>query len=400
VNDILNLHGLVGAAADAPADWVRPADWLAMPEVLSTEQKFVGLHAVHPNDGNFLALLAQGAYTVDWGDGTTSNHASNTIAYKEYTYSSISSATDCIFGYRQVLVTVTPQVGQNLTVLNLKQKHNQAGLANGYSSGWLDISVSMPNCSGTGMAISANNSNCQHRMLERVWIKNLGGATSLSYGFATCTALQSVPLFDSSSVTDFSYLYSGCDQLNGAPALDTSNGVNLIAMYLGCRRLTELPFTDTSKATNFVSFAQNCSALEYVPPFDTREALDIGSMFNSCPSLQKVPPLNTTKVTRIVGFLQNSAAVHTIPALDLSAVSSAANFTNTFSACASISKISATGARFSFSVASCKLSAAALDEIYTNLPTVTGQTITVTSNYGSTGHTPSIATAKGWTVTA
>lgn len=58
-----------------------------------------------------------------------------------------------------------------------------------------------------------------------------------------------------------------------------------------------------------------------------------------------------------------------------------------------------TGCGYSISYAGCALSAAALNEIYTNLGTVTGQTITVTGNYGISGDDPTIATAKGWTVT-
>ena len=45
------------------------------------------------------------------------------------------------------------------------------------------------------------------------------------------------------------------------------------------------------------------------------------------------------------------------------------------------------------------LSATALNEIYTNLATVTTQTITVSGNYGTASDNPSIATAKNWTVT-
>jgi hypothetical protein len=45
------------------------------------------------------------------------------------------------------------------------------------------------------------------------------------------------------------------------------------------------------------------------------------------------------------------------------------------------------------------LSGAALDEIYTNLATVVGKTIIVTGNYGTASDDPTIATAKGWTVT-
>ena len=55
--------------------------------------------------------------------------------------------------------------------------------------------------------------------------------------------------------------------------------------------------------------------------------------------------------------------------------------------------------RVSFSVAACKLSATALNEIYTNLPSIAGQTITVSSNYGTATDNPAIATAKGWAVT-
>jgi surface protein len=87
-------------------------------------------------------------------------------------------------------------------------------------------------------------------------------------------------------------------------------------------------------------------------------------------------------------------ALKSVPALDVSSVT---NFGSTFNVCYSLSRIEATGFRFSFAPGA-SLSADALNEIYTNLPTVTGQTITVTGNYGTSGDDPTIATAKGWTV--
>jgi hypothetical protein len=68
----------------------------------------------------------------------------------------------------------------------------------------------------------------------------------------------------------------------------------------------------------------------------------------------------------------------------------------------SITRIQAYGQRYSFSVEYQKLSANALNEIFTGLGTVTGQSITVTGNYGifEAGYNASIATAKGWTVLA
>jgi hypothetical protein len=54
----------------------------------------------------------------------------------------------------------------------------------------------------------------------------------------------------------------------------------------------------------------------------------------------------------------------------------------------------------SFSVANNLLNAEALNALFTSLPSVTGQTVTVSGNYGvnEVGYDPSIATAKGWTV--
>jgi hypothetical protein len=98
-------------------------------------------------------------------------------------------------------------------------------------------------------------------------------------------------------------------------------------------------------------------------------------MFGSCVSLTSVPALVTT------------------------AVINSSNLGNIFASCFSLSRIEAKDFRFTFSVANCNLSSTALDEIYTNLPTVSGQTITVSGNYGTDGDDPTIATAKGWTVT-
>ena len=197
--------------------WKRNPDWQTYTEP-STE-KFVGLHAVFESGSNFLALSAEGNYTVDWGDGgSTENFNSGVVAYHTYDYTgfdsgkatqgavtftdstntvnknnhgrldgetvsfaSVTTTTgitiDQIYyvinattntyqlsatengsvlnltndgsgytlKYKTVIVQVYPQNGQNLTKLDLHQKHNQS-LLNVYSSGWLDISLYAPNC--------------------------------------------------------------------------------------------------------------------------------------------------------------------------------------------------------------------------------------------------------------
>ena len=176
--------------AAGPGSWSRP-EWRTLPSMTSTDQAFYGLHAVYPEDGNFCALTASGDYTVDWGDGTTTNHTSGSQANYIFDYNSaalvgtdspvtftaststvnrtahgftngktvtfwnISGTTGVVNGqvyyvinrtadtfqvsltpggaavtmtgdgtaaltrYRQAIVTVTPQAGQNLTALSL-----------------------------------------------------------------------------------------------------------------------------------------------------------------------------------------------------------------------------------------------------------------------------------------
>jgi hypothetical protein len=70
-----------------------------------------------------------------------------------------------------------------------------------------------------------------------------------------------------------------------------------------------------------------------------------------------------------------------------------------FGSCTQLANIDAYNFKFSFSVTSCKLSAAALDKLYGNLFTTTAQTITVTTNPGTATDNTALATAKGWAVT-
>ena len=276
----------------------RPPDWLPIPDMSSTEG-FCGLHAVWNDDANFCAFTCQGAYTVDWGDGTTpEDFASGATAYHNFAWADYDASTLTSRGYRQALVTVTPQSGASLTSISLAVKHNQSGLAANYATGWLDLELYGPNL--TALSVSGGGNWGRHSLLEKCTIHSIGSVTNMTNMFYSCTSLQSVPLFDSSSVTNMT------------------------------------------------------------------------NMFYSCISLQSVPLFDT---------------------------SSATNMTNMFNLCNSLSRVEATGIKVSVSFAKCKLSSADLNEIYTNLATVTGQTITVTGNYGVTSDNPSIATAKGWTVT-
>jgi surface protein len=323
----------------------RPPDWLPLTDMSSTEG-FNGLHAVWNDDANFCAFTCAGAYTVDWGDGSTpENFASGATAYHNFAWSDYDASTLTSRGYRQAVITVTPQAGQTLTNTNLAVKHNQSGLADNYATGWLDIEIYGPNL--TTLLVSAGGNWARHRLLEKCTFYSIGSVTSMANMFANCSSFQSVPAFDTSGVTSMQNMFSSCSSLQNVPAFDTSSVTNMAGMF----------------AT---------SSLQSVPGFDTSKVTSMANMFANCSSFQSVPAFDTGGVTAVAGMFLN---------------------------CNSLSRFEATGMKVSVSFANCKLSAADLDEIYTNLATVTGQTITVTGNYGTASDNPSIATAKGWSVT-
>ena len=314
-------NGLVSTTvAPIRQEWQRPPDWLSLPTVSGGDQKLVGLYKIINGD-NWFAVSVAGAYTIDWGDGTTTNTASGTTTYKNLSWSSYSSTTATTDGFRQAIITITPQSGSTLTSVNLNVKHNQSGLP-AYATGWLD--VKMAGASLTTLTV--------------------GGSTVYN------SALKRFEFVGGSALTYGGVMFNSCYQLATIVGTSWTSGISdFTSMFQGCSSLSAIPLINTAAGTSFASMFQGCSSLRTVPALNTAAGTSFTNMFNGCSSLESAP-------------------------LD--------------------------GTRYAISYASCALSSAELDAIYTGLGTAAGsQTITVTSNYGTTGDTPSIATGKGWTVT-
>jgi hypothetical protein len=122
-------------------------------------------------------------------------------------------------------------------------------------------------------------------------------------------------------------------------------------------------------------------------------------MFSGCTSLQAVPLFDTALCTNFQSMFSLAATLATVAPMDVSAAA-AGGMSNMFASCFALRQGVLTGCARTISYTGCALSAAELDRIYTALASgVTAQAITVTTNFGNTADTPSIATAKGWTVT-
>ena len=365
--------------------YVRPADWLILPTLLDTDQKFVGLHAVW-EDSNFLSLSATGAYTVDWGDGgVIENYNSGVQAYHVYDYNSIDINTLCSRGYKQVIVVVTPQSG-NLTNINLNLKHNQSGLQR-YASGWLDIRIAG---SLSSLNISSNSPLVLHSNLEIAELRgnntietfdflfnncyklqhlttfNTSNGTSFNSMFQNCYSLQTIPLLDTALGDSFNYMFAGCNSLQTIPILNTSKGTNFGYMFYGCNSLQTIPLLDTVLGTNFSGMFYYCYMLQTIPSLNTSNGTNFSSMFRYCVSLQTIPLLNTSKGTNFGYMFQYCFSLQTIPPLNLFSNTGTA-LTSVFANCSSLIKGRTNNTYLAISYTGCKLSATAIVDIFKGL---------------------------------
>ena len=112
--------------------------------------------------------------------------------------------------------------------------------------------------------------------------------TELTAMFSDCSALETVPLFDTSHVTHMQDMFNRCRLLKTVPLFDTSHVTNIGGMFSNCRALITIPSFDTSNATNMAYMFNNCTALAAVPLLNTSKVLSLTSMFYSCNNLENI----------------------------------------------------------------------------------------------------------------
>jgi len=176
-----------------------------------------------------------------------------------------------------------------------------------------------------------------------------------------------------SSATTVERIFNDCWSLTDVADLDISSATNISYMFYECRSMTHSPNLTVTPAglTTAYRMFRGCSNMIRVSVFDTSHITTINNFFESCEKLQE------------------------IPAFDFS---SASNLSYCGQYINNLKKYSVVGISVNISLQNCCLSATELNEVYSNLENASA-TITVTGNPGITSDNPSIATAKGWTVT-
>ncbi len=365
-------------------EYVRPTDWPDLP--IDTVQQVVIVAAVWNNSSNYCSLSATavGGYFVDWGDGVIEAVGTGVQRNHLYSFSNVNLSAVTSKGYKCAIIKIYPQIpGNVITAFNGGLKNPATNLSNG-SNPWLDIRINLPNCTN----LILRTTTCEARFLQRVQVTAIGAVTTLASLFQNCSSLLSAPTWpvgSLASVNSLASTFAGCCALITIPAWPVGSlslVTTLSSTFSGCYALITIPAWPAGSlavVNTLASTFQNCFALLSLPAW---------------------PNNSLSLVTTILSAFNGCYVLVALPAWPNGALNSLSVTTTAFSACPALAKIPNCIIKVAFSVASCRLGAAELNEIYTALPVVVGRTITVTGNYGiSLGHTPSIATAKGWTVT-
>lgn len=342
-------------------EWQRPLDWLPIDHLVSaTDQKIVILAAVYPNAKNWfnVTIGSNGNWTATISDGTTVTGGSGGAINRSLNYADFPDNTLTKGGYKQALITITPNAGVNLTSVRFAER--ATGITGIYSTTFLDMIISLPNASSTvnSPIVFFSTTGQQHYLLERVKVMSIGTSTTLAEAFR---GLRSMKLLDMNNcVGNVKNFFNFCVQGYTGELIQGSE-------------LKWVKNFNANSATN-IQAAFACTNLIETPIITSNSLTNRNDTFNLCANIRKINAINCNGGT--IGF-SNLFSLEWCDAYNI-------------------------GANINFS-ASKLLSREALVNIFNNLNTVaTTQTINITGCLGASSLTPAeraIATGKNWTIT-
>lgn len=320
----------ISGGGDVPDTYTRPSNWRTMPTVSASEQKIVGLFYVKDlGDINTeLVFSVNGAYTVDWGDSTSNNYAAGAKASHTYSYASIDNSYIVEPGIKQVIVTITPQAGQNLTTFVTTDYYD--GITFYLNTNWLEFIISMPNSVSIQFGYSYINSS-----IKSIKILSIKDSTFLSFRGLTSVEQIDIPSTFIAPV-DLTHLFSGCYSLKVVPLFNTVNVTIINNMFDQCRSIKSIPEYNFSKVNSAVSAFSNCGSLESFNYTNLPELTNANSMFNYCVSLKSIPACNTPKLNSMTNTFFHCESLREMPLWDTGLVT---NMGNCWAYCCSMKKV-------------------------------------------------------------
>jgi hypothetical protein len=380
--------------------WVRPAGWLTMPTITSSQNKCAFLLAVYADEENYFAVsYGSGAcnYTIDWGDGTTLTINNSTlIQTKRYDYSLISSIVlQDSFGidYKQVIVTITLNSGALSTwTINSANAASRAG-----KSQILESVISH--------SYSLTFNSRVQTMMESLKIVKLVPTGAVTNNLRDLIALRNFEGFENIDTTNATT--SGTVFANMGPVWQPLNitwnsgaaGQTSIFAGVKTKKFGNITFLGTGGLTT----AMSSDVIQEIGNVNTGGHNTLTSMFQNNFNLRKIGTITIPgTAVNITTMFQNCYSLQEIVFTNCANVTTIT--ATTFVSCFALRRLVLPGLKITFTAPVGCLQRTALVELFNSLADLTSlptQTITITGNPGIPDLLPAdlaILTGKNWTV--
>ena len=194
---------------------------------------------------------------------------------------------------------------------------------------------------GSGFVIGTINMlvfayNCYSLQSVPLW--NLSSVTNMTTTFQNCYSLQAVPLWNLSAVVNMTSSFQNCYSLQAVPLWNLSAVVNMTSSFQNCYSLQAVPLWNLASVTTMTFAFQNCTSLITVPLWNLSNVSDMGYCFMGCYNLQSVPLWNLSKLIIIYEAFNLCASLKTVPLWDLSSCS---GLGTVFAACGALKSVPA-----------------------------------------------------------
>ena len=337
--------------------WTRPTDWLTLPTVLaSDDEQIIMLVRVDDTTYNELIFSMQGAYTVDWGDGTVEDYANGAIAYHNYDYANTElDGTVTSDGYKQAICKVTLQAA-GTTFTRIDFNTSSGRISNTRNHPIIDIIIHSRNpttfllggnattafslCEQVTLVTydrtTASNifngfSNLQKLVLQNNALNNITSADNM---FLNCYSIKQIPSFNTTNITTANGMFSACAALVeiGAMSFDYDNAV-LNNLFSSCYSIVDLRHITIANPSNLATAFSGCSSLMYGTTFTTTaNCTNFLNTYYGCQSLLELPSnLDMSAATLCTSAFYNCMSLKSAPALTINALSVASLFSQCFS---------------------------------------------------------------------
>ena len=376
-----------------PDQWVRPAEWMPMPDISPTDQKIAALFGVYENDYNQMNVrFTNIAGYIDWGDGTAGTVAGFTIQEHLYDYSTLTgSVYQDEYGenYKQVMIIATGSGGNYSTIyFPYTTTYNSAGSRNilDWTFAW------------SGSAALLNTTGKFPKCQRFRYLSTYLGGNINSYYSTQLPNVRHLELPSGSSITSGQSTFAFMGNLSNTLDFYIKNTGTSLAMWQNFKgsKFGNLTIDTSTEVRQLFSTANGIKTIGGVTGSSVTNAQQA---FQQCVSLTSIGVIHLPAVTNINSMFVLCVSLKEIIFTDCSSITTT---TSAFSSCFSLSSLRMPGIAVSFTIAACDLQRDALVALFNDLATTTA-TITITGNPGVPNLSAAdlqIATDKGWTVTS